>query len=89
MIQPLPPDLKEFVEQALATGKYRSADELICEGLRLLRERDRGLEELRRHVDAGLAQIDRGEVIVLDDDSSQRAFFEDIKARGRKRLEAR
>ena len=83
---PLPPELQHFVEQELASGRYRSRDEVICEGLRLLRERR--LYELRREIDVGLEQLDRGEGIEFEDEQALKAFFEDIKQRGRERLEA-
>ena len=83
---PLPPELPHFVERELASGRYRSRDEVICEGLRLLRERR--LYELRREIDVGLEQLDRGAGIELEDEQALKAFFEDIKQRGRERLEA-
>jgi putative addiction module CopG family antidote len=43
----LPPDLREQVEQELASGRYRSPDELIEQAVRrLLDERERGLRRL-------------------------------------------
>jgi antitoxin ParD1/3/4 len=87
MPEPLPPELQQFVEQELASGRYRSVDDVICDGLRLLRERK--LHELRREIDAGLEQLERGEGIPLADEPSLQAFFDDISDRGRKRLEAR
>lgn len=83
----IPAELRRFVEHEVAWGCYRSADEVIADGLRLLRERK--LYELRRDIDVGIAQIERGEGIELADDAAIAAFFEDIKARGRQRLEAK
>jgi putative addiction module CopG family antidote len=82
----LPPDLETFVQHEVASGNYPSPEEVVSDGLRLLRERK--LYELRRDIDAGFAQIERGEGIELKDDESLRAFFEDIKRRGRERLNA-
>jgi putative addiction module CopG family antidote len=43
----LPADLREQVEQELASGRYRSPDELIEQAVRrLLNERERGLRRL-------------------------------------------
>lgn len=36
----LPPDVAQFVRDALASGKYQSAEELVCEALQRLREQD-------------------------------------------------
>jgi hypothetical protein len=49
-------------------------------------QREFRLDVLRKEIDAGLEQIRRGEVIELPDEASQRAFFDEIKARGQKRL---
>ncbi len=42
-----PPELARFVQQELANGKYQSEEEMLCEGLRLLREREQRVEALR------------------------------------------
>jgi antitoxin ParD1/3/4 len=84
MSSSLPPDLETFVEQEVASGNYPSPEEVISDGLRLLRERK--VFELQREIDAGLSQIERGEGIELRDDKLLREFFEDIKHRGRERL---
>jgi antitoxin ParD1/3/4 len=83
----IPPELKQFVEQELASGKYHSLDEVIADGLRLLRERK--LHELRREIDVGLGELERGEGIKVEGDEGLFAFFEDIKSRGQQRLEAK
>ena len=82
----LPPDLETFVQHEVESGNYPSPEEVVSEGLRLLRERK--LYDLRRDIDAGLAQIERGECIELKGDQALREFFEDIKRRGRERLHA-
>jgi len=37
VLERLPPDLEQFVQQELASGHYQSAEEVICEGLRCLK----------------------------------------------------
>jgi antitoxin ParD1/3/4 len=63
----LTPDLEQIVNQRLASGLYKSAGEVIHEALRLLHEQDRllenRLEELRREIAIGLAQLRNGEGI--------------------------
>jgi len=86
MSMSLPPDLETFIQHEVATGNYPSPEEVISDGLRLLRERK--LYELRRDLDAGLSQIERGEGIELQGEEALREFFEDIKRRGRDRLQA-
>jgi Arc/MetJ-type ribon-helix-helix transcriptional regulator len=48
-ISGLPVDLEEFVQRALAEGKYRSEAELFADALRLLREHHRGPERHREN----------------------------------------
>jgi antitoxin ParD1/3/4 len=63
----LTPELDTYVQEKVKTGMYHSASEVIREGLRLLRERDAlqeiRLRELKQQVQAGFAQIERGEYI--------------------------
>ncbi len=77
----LPHDLQHFVQQEVASGKYRSEEDVVCEGLRLLREREGRLQALREDIEPALEQLDRGEGGPLDAES--------IKTRGRKRLAAK
>jgi antitoxin ParD1/3/4 len=58
-------EMTEFVASELASGDYASASELVRDALRSLR-RDREfenqkLEILRRKLDLGIAQAERGE----------------------------
>ena len=78
----LTPQLEEMVKRKLESGRYSVASEVILEALWLLDARDRlreiKLEELRKEVQKG---IDSGPAKPID--------FEEIKARGRKRLAQR
>jgi putative addiction module CopG family antidote len=72
MPQTLPRDLQDFVDRELATGRYRSTEEIVVAGLRLLqRDRQEALEGIRE----GLAQSERGEGIPLDE------AFDQVRAR--------
>jgi len=81
----IPPEFAEFVENELASGNYHSAEEVVAEGLRLLREHK--LYELRKEIDAGLEQIERGEGIRLTDERALDQFFEEIRNRASARLQ--
>ena len=63
----LTPELEKLVESKVQSGRYQSASEVVREGLRLLDDQDRlremRLEEVRRKIQAGLDQLDRGEGI--------------------------
>ena len=77
----IPAEFEVFVERAVASGRYRSEDEVLANALRLLSERERRWQALRDDIQAGLDDIERGDVAPLD--------IEDIKQRGRERLAER
>ncbi len=83
----LTPELEQYVSGKVRSGLYHSASEVIREGLRLLKEKDeiyqRKLEELRREIQIGIDQADRGEVSNFNEET-----LKEIKAQGRKRLAA-
>ena len=66
----LTPELEQLVTSKVQSGRYQSASEVIREGLRLLDDQDRlravQLEEVRRKIQVGLDQLDRGEGIPCD-----------------------
>lgn len=80
----LPPELLEFVHIKMRTGEYATENEVLCEALTFLRERDQvranRLQQLRREIQVGIDQFDRGESKLFD--------VQDIKAEVRKRLGA-
>ena len=74
-------DLREFLDERIASGRYASASEVVQDALRLLEqyeENARKLEWLRKAYQEG---IDSGDAGPLDAES--------IKAEGRARLAAR
>lgn len=46
---------ERFIERAVSTGRYTSPREVICEGLRLLEQRDMKLKALRETVSDSIA----------------------------------
>jgi antitoxin ParD1/3/4 len=60
----LTPELERLVDDKVKTGRYASASEVVREGLRLLEEQDQAkqlrLAEVRRKIDRGIEQLDRG-----------------------------
>jgi antitoxin ParD1/3/4 len=84
----IPAEFRPFVSDAVASGKYRSEEEMVSTALRLLEERERKLDALRKDLQFGLDELDRGEAVLLGDPLAQQAFFDELKAGGRQRLSA-
>jgi len=86
----LPPDLNSLVQRKVTSGQFHSAQEVLCEGLRLLQEREElgkpdfevsTLDELEAKLLVGLEQLERGEGIP-GEESFRRAKEQFRKARG-------
>jgi antitoxin ParD1/3/4 len=89
MTNSLPPDLAAFVQASVAAGTYDSPEAVVVAGVRLLQERQQKYDEyVRREVQKGLDELERGEYIELKNDEEIDAFFEDIRRRGLERLQA-
>ncbi len=83
-----PPELRQLVQQGLATGRYPSEDAMLVEALQVLRERDADLERFKANLRERLDRLDRGEGIELENDDALRGFFDDIQTRGKERYDA-
>jgi len=59
MVLEITPDLEEMVQSISRGGQYDSESAIIREALSLLRQRD----QLRRDIQEGIAELDRGERI--------------------------
>ena len=81
----LTPELERLVNERVRSGMYSSASEVIREALRLLSNQEESrrqkLEDLRKEIQIGLDQLDRGEAIPFD--------VRRIKSLLRKRLQER
>ena len=78
MTTSVPPEYQQFVAQRVASGRFRSEEDAVTEGLDLLRRREQKLDALRADLQVGLDDIEAGRVLPLD--------IEDMKRRGMKRL---
>jgi len=71
-----------YIKQKVESGRYKSASDVVRDGLRLLEERDAmediRIARLRDEVEKGINQAKTGQLSHLD--------FNEIKAEGRKRL---
>ncbi len=81
----LTPELDQLVIDKVNSGMYQTSSEVIREGLRLLKERDRQLESLRNDIREGFDAVDRGEFTDYDA-LNVKELAERVKARGRGRL---
>jgi antitoxin ParD1/3/4 len=61
----LTPELEQFIQSQIASGKYSSTEDVIIAGIKLLEERERiykgRFEELKREIAIGVEQLERGE----------------------------
>lgn len=81
MVNQLAPEFQQFVHEQVTSGQFLSERDVLQEGLRLLQQR----QELRRKLQLGREQIERGEGIELDDKSLPQ-FFDEIDAEVRQEL---
>ena len=72
----------KFIKEAMASGRFKSASEVVREGLRLLEERETRLAALRREVAAGR---DSGEPVAYDAEAVKRRGREAVAARQRRK----
>ena len=66
----LPVEANDFVKSLVAQGKYRSEEDAIVEGIRLLK----GREELRAKIAVGADQLDHG------DSFDEKTVFDEVEA---------
>lgn len=82
--------LDRFVEGQVASGEFQNASEVVRAGLRLLKaeqdDRRARIERLRAAIQVGLDQIERGDVIQIDD---LEAYFDQVDARVEAEVAAR
>jgi antitoxin ParD1/3/4 len=83
----LTPELEQLVERKVSSGMYQTASEVVREGLRLLVERDRRMETLRKDIQAGFDAIERGEYTDYTF-AELHKLVDRVKSRGRERLAA-
>lgn len=59
----LTPDLQEYINHQMTSGRYVSVSEVVRDALRLAERHDQQLyvEKLRAEIKVGVAQLERGE----------------------------
>jgi len=56
----LPVMLEEFVRRKVAAGEFKSADDVVCEALRLLQDQGAWRADARRKIDEGWEEAKAG-----------------------------
>lgn len=82
----VPSDIAQFIEQEIASGRYRSEDELVLDAVKVLRELKERHRRLSDDIQQGIRELDEGHGIELEGDAELQQFLNEIKAEGRKRL---
>jgi antitoxin ParD1/3/4 len=54
--------LEAFISQAVRNGRYGSRSEVLREGVRMIQEREKRLEQLDQALAQGLADIEAGRI---------------------------
>jgi antitoxin ParD1/3/4 len=77
----LTPELEKYLQKKVQSGGYKSVSEVIREGLRLLKEKDKETEIKLRTLKL---EVQKG----LESGNSSLLNMDSIKEQGRKRLQA-
>lgn len=81
-------DQKAFIRQGVKTGRYASEEDALQEALSLWEERERRRAEILAAVDQAEASLARGEGRRITSREETTQLADDIKRRGRARLNA-
>lgn len=77
----LPARLQRFVEEQVASGQYRSTEEVVVEAVRLMDERERQLTALRADIRKGL---ESGPALEISIDEIIEQARQELEAEGSK-----
>ena len=80
-------DQRAFIRQAIESGRFHRPEDAVREALSLWEERERRRAEILAAIDTAEASLARGEGRVLTQES-MRELANDVKQRGRLRLDA-
>ena len=78
---------REFIRQAIETGRFHVAEDAVREALSLWEKRERRRAEILAAVDTAEASFSRGEGSAVTQ-QSMRELASEVKQRGRLRLDA-
>lgn len=83
----LTPDQRAFAQRAIKSGRFSREEDAVQEALRLWEERERRRVETLAALDVAEVSLGRGEGRPITAESLK-ALADDVKHRGRRRLEA-
>lgn len=58
----LKPEQEKFIQEKIASGEYRNADDVISQAFKLLEAKERKIKELQDKISLGTEQIAQGQV---------------------------
>jgi antitoxin ParD1/3/4 len=76
-------ELERLINERVGSGAYKSADEVVEAGLRLLKAREEGAEALRREIGRGLLDIREGRFSAHTTDDELEDFSERVVGQAR------
>jgi antitoxin ParD1/3/4 len=92
--------LDEYVLAKVKSGRYNNASEVVREALRRMQDEEvkqasfmpnltsTEIEEIRRSVQQGIDEIERGEGAEYQGEAGLRKFFQEVRSQGLKELSA-
>jgi antitoxin ParD1/3/4 len=89
VIPSLPSEYEQFVQGEVASGRFPTPLDVVCEALKQYREQQERLDTLKQEIQMGLDELRRGESIQIRNEAELDAYFDEIEARGRERLAKR
>jgi antitoxin ParD1/3/4 len=60
-------DIESFMDEMVETGRYASHDDVLREGVKLVRQREQKLAELFAAIEEGIADCEAGRVHDIED----------------------
>jgi antitoxin ParD1/3/4 len=78
-------ELEAFVNEKVQSGVYQSAEEMVVESLRLLKEREEKTEALRKEILRGVEDIKQGRFTTYTTDEELDELAESIMREGKER----
>jgi antitoxin ParD1/3/4 len=78
-------ELEAFVNEKVQSGVYQSAEEMVVESLRLLKEREEKTEALRKEILRGVEDIKQGRFTTYTTDEELDKLAESIMREGKER----